>query len=353
MSKLLNHSLKKIILYAGVVLACCIPLYYFSISRLWQYELDEHNVMLTPEAGREDNFLIVGAVTLLSVIFFIVLIAVLILLNRRLSRKIWKPFYQSLDRIKQFDLSKTSDVQFNRSGIAEFDELNNSLEKLITANVNVFNQQKEFADNASHELQTPLAIVQSKLELLSQSKELKTEQFQLIEEAMSALSRASRINKNLLLLTKIENSQYTETTVIDMIKLMQEMIDQLLPFFETKELELTVQIDDQINVTGNTALTEILAGNLITNAIRHSPEKGNVFVYLSPFRLVIENTGNTPLQPDQLFKRFASASTTSPGTGLGLALVKQICNNHGWQVRYAWEPGKHIFEVEFANGRPN
>lgn len=348
MSKLLNYSLKKIIIYAGIVLACSIPVYYFAISRLWQYELDEHNVMVTPEAGREDSFLIIGAVTLLSALFFVLLMGGLILLNRRLSHRMWKPFYKSLENIRGFDLSKTDSVQLGRSGISEFDELNTSLEKLLSANITVFNQQKEFADNASHELQTPLAIVQSKLELLLQSKKLDDEQYQLIEEAMSAISRASRINKNLLLLTKIENSQYSDQHEIDLAKLLRELIEQFQPFFEDKLLLIDLRIDEGVKVQGNPTLTEIMISNLITNAIRYSSNRETVSVYLSDFRLVVENPGGTALQKDQLFKRFASVSTVSPGTGLGLALVKQICTRHGWKEQYHWENGKHVFEILFG-----
>ncbi|PZR26097.1 MAG: sensor histidine kinase [Citrobacter freundii] len=347
MSKLLNYSLKKIIVYAGIVLACSIPVYYFAISRLWQYELDEHQVMVTPEAGREDSFLIIGAVTLLSALFFVLLMGGLILLNRRLSRRMWKPFYKSLEKIRSFDLSKTDNVQLDRSGISEFDELNTSLEKLLSANITVFNQQKEFADNASHELQTPLAIVQSKLELLSQSKKLDDEQYQLIEEAMSAISRASRINRNLLLLTKIENSQYSDQQEMNLSEMIRELIEQFQPFFEDKTLLIDLRIDDGVIVKGNPTLTEIMISNLLTNAIRYSSNNETISVYLSEFRMTVENPGGTALQTDQLFKRFASASTVSPGTGLGLALVKQICARHGWNEQYHWENGKHVFEVVF------
>jgi signal transduction histidine kinase len=348
MSKLLNYSLRKIILYAGIVLAFSIPVYYLAISRLWQYELDEHNVSLTAEAGREDSYLIIGAVTLLSALFFVLLMGGLILLNRRLSRRMWKPFYKSLEDIRSFDLTKTSAGELDRSGIAEFDELNTSLEKLFSANTAVFNQQKEFADNASHELQTPLAIAQSKLELLSQSSPLSDAQYQLIEEAMSALARAARINKNLLLLTKIENSQFAEKKPIDLSALLTEMLDQLKPFFEDKQLIIHQQIDPQVMIEGNASLTETLIGNLLTNAIRYSPAGDTVTIYLSAFRLVIENAGDTALQAEQLFKRFASVSTKSPGTGLGLALVRQICLRHGWKEQYAWENQRHVFQVAFA-----
>lgn len=347
MTKLLNQSLKKIILCAGIVLVCSIPVYYFAISRLWRYELDEHNVMVTPEAGREDSFLIIGAVTLLSVLFFIVLLAALIFLNRYLSRRLWHPFYRSLEHIKSFSLERPSQIDFDKTGILEFDELNSSLNKLISANLAVYTQQKEFADNASHELQTPLAIVQSKLELLSQSKALDEEQFHLIEEAQAALLRAGRINKNLLLLTKIENSQYADKEMVDLAAVLQKQLVEYGTFFENKNLRIETDLSPGVLIEGNVMLIEILTGNLITNAVRYSPPNGIIHLDLKKEHLSISNSGTESLNTDQLFKRFGQASTSTPGTGLGLAIVKQISTRYGWDVSYDFNHNRHCFQVSF------
>jgi signal transduction histidine kinase len=348
MSKLLNYSLRKIIIGAGIVLAASIPLYYWAISRLWLYEMEEHSVVLTQEAVREDSFLIIGAVTGLSVVFFVLLMGVLIMLNRRLSKRMWQPFYRSLEKIKSFDLHKSNDIAFEETGIAEFDELNETLKKLIVANLRVYNQQKEFADNASHELQTPLAIIRSKLELLSQSNRLDDDQYHLIEGAQAAISRAGRINKNLLLLTKIENSQFADMEQLDLSALLTEMLAQFGEFFEDKGLQLSSNITDRVVVEGNKPLIEILLGNLLTNAIRHSETTGEIRVMLSPAELTISNPGIEALQAEQLFRRFASASVTSTGTGLGLALVKQICDRYGWGINYRFSEGCHVFQVQFG-----
>lgn len=347
MSKLLNYSLNKIILCAGIVLVCSIPIYYIALSHLWQYELAEHHVRVTPEAGREDSFLIIGAVTLLSAFFFIVLLGALILLNRRLSRRMWQPFYESLEQIKSFDLDERSNTTFQRTGIMEFDEMNASLQKLLSANLAVYNQQKEFADNASHELQTPLAIVQSKLDLLLQSKQLNDDQFQLIEEAHAALSRASRINKNLLLLTKIENSQFSERQTIDLSDILEHLLVQFAPFFEEKKLHVYADVKTPVNIEGNRILIEILFGNLLTNVIRYSISPGEIRISLSREQFSIANPGKESLQADQLFKRFATASSATPGTGLGLALVKQISMRYQWKVHYQFQGNSHIFQILF------
>lgn len=348
MSKLLNQSLRRFILYAGLILACCIPVYYYAISRLWQYELDEHKIVLTPEAGREDRFLIIGAVTLISVLFFILLIIGLVLVNKRLSKRMWEPFYTSLEKIKSFDLNRHNNVVFEKTDITEFDELNGGLRKLIDTNLAVYNQQKEFADNASHELQTPLAVVQSKLELLSQSQTLNDEQYHLIEEALAALSRAGRVNKNLLLLTKIENSQFADRQLIEIGSSLIEMVEQLRPFFEDKQIDCELEVRDSLTIEGNKSLVEILLSNLITNAIRYSNAGSKISIILERSELRIENPGTVTLRTGQLFKRFASASASTAGTGLGLAIVKQICMRYKWKVVYLFSDSKHIFSIDFS-----
>ena len=347
MTKLMNKSLRTLMIYATVVLICSIPAYYFTMSRLWQYELDEHNVILTPEAGREDSFLIIGVVTLLTVLFFAALLSGFILVNRRLSSKIWQPFYRSLGKIKHFELGQLEKIEFESTEIEEFAELNQSLDKLIAGNTAAYNQQKEFADNASHELQTPLAIIQSRLDLLLQSKSLTTEQFDIIEDANRALSRVARINKNLLLLTKIGNHQFLEIEPVRLMELMEQILASSAQFFEEKNLFVQTELTPNVTLEGNKILVEILLTNLITNAIRHTIAGGKVHIQLLQHKLVISNNGEKPLNKEQLFKRFATTSSQSPGTGLGLALVKQIADRYHWEITYSFNTNQHTFSLHF------
>lgn len=347
MSKLLNRSLKTFIGYAALVLACSIPVYYVAINILWKYEQEEHQIILTPEAGREDRLLIVGAVTLLTVLFFALMLAGFILLNRRISQRLWQPFYNSLEKIKHFSLEQNRGIVFDKTEIDEFTQLNTSLDKLITGNIAAYTQQKEFAENASHELQTPLAVVQSKLELLMQSQSLTTEQYNIIEDALKALSRVSRVNKNLLLLTKIENSQYMEKDTIDVSELLKTMIPQFETIASGGQIQLLPHLQPVVTITGNRALVEILLTNLITNAIRYSAAGSDIVLELSANSFIISNPGAGSLQTDQLFKRFAAAAIQQPGTGLGLAIVKQICNRYNWRIKYAYNNGQHVFTLHF------
>lgn len=347
MSKLLNQTLKRFMIYAGLVLIASIPVYYLLLRRLWQYELDEHHIVLTKEAGREDNYLIIALVTGITLLFFLLLLTGLVMLNRRISKRLWQPFYRSLEQIRNFDLSRQDKIYFESTGIDEFSELNESLDKLIAGNVAAYTQQKEFADNASHELQTPLAIIQFKLELLLQSKSLTTDQYEIIEDALKALSRVARINKNLLLLTKIENSQFMEKEAIDFSELLENTISAFGPFSESKELAIKTIIPSGIMVKANKILVEILLNNLITNAIRYSPPQGTISITLNPHSFTITNSGGSALQETQLFKRFATSSAQKQGTGLGLSLVKQISNRYNWNILYQFSDNQHVFSLHF------
>ncbi|WP_127132862.1 sensor histidine kinase [Pseudoflavitalea rhizosphaerae] len=347
MNNLLNRSLKRLLLYAGLILMAGIPIYYLAISRLWHYEMDEHQIILTPEAGREDSLLIIGAVTILTVIFFVLLLGGFILINRRISRQLWQPFYNTMDRLRQFDLNRQQPVQFEPTDIAEFATLNETLDKLLSANMDAYHRQKEFADNASHELQTPIAIAQSKLEILLQSQPLNNDQYEQIEEALNALARVSRINKNLLLLTKIENNQYPEREKIALSALLTDTIQMLENFLDDKNIHLTQSIQENIEVRGNPILVEILVQNLINNSIRHSHQGATISISLNKEMLQLSNAGATPLDASRLFMRFATAGSPAPGTGLGLAIVKQIADRYHWKVDYQFEDNRHIFTVRF------
>jgi signal transduction histidine kinase len=347
MIKLLNRSLKKFTVYAGLVLVCSIPVYYLALSRLWKYEMDEHNIVLTDAAGREDAYLIIIVVTSLTVLFFSLLLIGFILLNRRISKRLWRPFYNSLEQIKLFDLNQQHKMDFEETDIAEFAELNKSLNKLIAGSVAAYNQQKEFAGNASHELQTPLAIIQSKLDLLLQSSSLTHEQYALIEEAQKASARIIRINKNLLMLTKIENSQFMQREQINLSELLQQTLNMFSGFSEDKHLVTEKAIMPEVFVEGNLVLVEIVLNNLINNAIRYSPANGIINLQLNKNSFIISNEGTTALNQEQLFKRFGTTSPHTPGTGLGLALVKQVCHRYSWHISYRFSEPLHVFMVSF------
>ncbi|WP_276977682.1 HAMP domain-containing sensor histidine kinase, partial [Flavobacterium filum] len=310
-------------------------------------EINGQNYLLTVETNVEETEETVVAIAILTFLFFLILVVGFLILNRRLSVKLWQPFRNTLAKLKAFNLNTQSNISFEKSTILEFEELNVALNKLIEHTVSVYKSQKEFTENASHELQTPLAIIKNKLDILLQKEALTDRQYQLIEDINKALTRVSRVNKNLLLLAKIENHQFDDSETINLSELTQECIEQLQEHFSNKELSLKTSIEKDCIVTGNRILIEILINNLLLNSIRHNLLKGTVEVKLSKSGFIISNSGRTALEQEQLFKRFKKASDESSGSGLGLAIVEQICKRHHWEIYYDFQKETHTFKISF------
>ena len=282
-----------------------------------------------------------------AVLFLMLLLGGIILLMRRIAINLWKPFYHTLDQLKLFNLHSLTSPTFQPSGIQEFEQLNKSLSELINENITVFKQQKEFTENASHELQTPLSIVQSQLDLLLQSQSLTHEQLSGIENAGKALARVSRINKNLLLLAKIENHQYAQSERMDLSQVLMELSEMLHEHTANKQLILHQQIEPLVLVNANRALMEILLTNLFINTINHNINNGSITIILLPGKLIIANTGLQTLDEKKLFKRFSLATNQAKGSGLGLAIVKEIAGLYNWRIAYHFTDSQHIFTIIF------
>ncbi len=326
--------------------------YYEEVERFrgltTQININGKNYHLIVETNIEESDETIFTIASVTLVFFILLLSGIFFLNRRLSKKLWEPFYITLDKLRTFDLSSEKKIVFGKTRILEFEELNAALDKLITQNISIFKQQKEFTENASHELQTPLAILKSKIDLLLQDDSLTGNQSERIATLNIPLSRASRINKNLLLLAKIENQKFAE----DKEELsVNEMIKESLTFIavqqESKGFTMVKNFTGTISVKANKSLLEMVVLNILLNATRHTDENGLLDIQLTNEKLTVSNSGTEALKAHSLFKRFVSSSQSTPGSGLGLAIVKEICNRYNWQVTYSFENNMHIFSVVF------
>lgn len=303
--------------------------------------------LFTVETNIEESQETIVVIAITTVFFFIMIVLGLLFLNRRLSNTIWKPFRNTLGKLKTFNLNHQSKIEFEKTDTTEFEELNQSLSKLIEHNVSVYKTQKEFTENASHELQTPLAIIKNKLDILLQTEDLTEKQYQIVEEINKALTRSSRINKNLLLLAKIDNSQFDNSETIYFDMLLRQNFEVLEEHFQQKNISVTSYILPEIKVNGNSSLTEILITNLLLNAIRHTQKDGSISIKLTNSSFEVANSGTEKLNTDLLFKRFSKSSKDNNGSGLGLAIIKEICNFQHWNIEYKFENNFHVFSVNF------
>lgn len=281
--------------------------------------------------------------------FFLGLMAAFMLATRLIYKRLWNPFFQTLSQIEQFNIKNNEMPQFPQTGIKEFVQLNNALEKLAENNMNAYKIQKEFTENASHEMQTPLAVFQSKLDILIQQPDLTEEHLSIIQSLYDTTSRLSRINKNLLLLAKIDNLQFVETQTINVTEVITESLSFLTKQAAGKNICIEMNIiRDSCRIEANRTLIESLVNNLITNAIRHNTANGHIGVAFGDERLTVTNTGiNHPLDEKILFRRFGRMNEKTKGSGLGLAIVQQICVLNKWQIHYDFDRGMHRFTVTF------
>ncbi len=281
-----------------------------------------------------------------QVILLAALLAGLLLLNRWQSKRLWRPFYNTVSQLKKFELDKNPALQLDNSNIREFRDLNNAIIQLTDKSSRVYLKQKEFTENAAHEMQTPLAVFQTRLDLLLQSKNLNEEQAELIQSLVVTTQRLSRLNTSLLLLAKIENRQFIETAGVNVAAVIEKMLGQFEEQIRSKHLSLQKQLDETILVNANPTLMEILISNLLSNAIRHNYDKGTIGISLAGNQLEIENTG-FPISFDaaKIFDRFQKDNGNKNSVGLGLAIVKQICEVSGFTVEYAYNNDRHSFFV--------
>ncbi|HEY5747790.1 MAG TPA: HAMP domain-containing sensor histidine kinase [Chryseolinea sp.] len=293
-----------------------------------------------------DNDELIYAIGLVQFALIVLLAGGLLLLNRSLSKKLWEPFYKTLSQLKAYQVDKSGTIAVVKTNIIEFDDLNQTVSHLAERNRKVFLHQKEFIENASHELQTPLAIFQAKLDLLMQKPGMSEAEAALITDLEATAQRMARLNKNLLLLSKIDNEQFTGKEEVEVSKLAGDLLSNITFTADAENVSITRMLEP-LRIKANKALIEILLTNLFHNAVRHTPE-GNVLVQLHEHTLTVTNQGK-PLMMDagKMFDRFTKESPKTSSTGLGLAIVKRICDTCGYGLSYRYENGCHVFSVVF------
>ncbi len=308
--------------------------------------LNEKPYRLTISTNVEEADETLGAIAFVTVFFFVFLVLGFVFLNKRISKKSWKPFYKTLNQLKDFDLSKDQHIHFEQSDIEEFEELNRELTTLIEKNASTYNQQKRFIENASHELQTPLSVLKTKMDVLLQNNTLSEREATTIETINSSLSRISRINKNLLLLAKIENHQFTEETSVNIQQTLMENIELLDDYFQNKGIQIQMNVSS-FSVKCNPTLLEVLFNNLTSNVIRHGNQNDVLEINLIGNKLTFSNAGKDSLHRENLFVRFGISSSETTNSGLGLAISKEICDRYNWKLSYLFSNQQHEFSIEF------
>ncbi|MFV5690240.1 sensor histidine kinase [Flavobacterium sp. ZT3R25] len=323
-------------------------------------EIEPYRVLVSPVTikGKKYTFFartnlvenkdLIISVVILFIIIVIMLLIGLFIITKRLSLTLWKPFYETLDQIEKFEIDKNSNPHLTSNDIEEFNRLNQAINKLIERNTLIYKSQKEFIENAAHELQTPIAIFKGKLETLLQHSDFTEEQFGILDDLNNTTTRLNRLNKNLLLLSKIESKYFDIPDDV----VLNETINNQLAFFKeqalAKNITIDIALEPNISVRINQFLSEVLISNLFLNAINHNIENGYINVVLDKNSLIFSNTGiSKSLVTEKLFERFSKVNPSSKGNGLGLSIIKTIADNNQWKLIYNFKNNLHVFEIRF------
>lgn len=283
---------------------------------------------------------------LLVGLFILLLIAILII-NVWIFRRSMKPFYILLNWLDRFHLGKKNVSLNNPTHITEFQKLNEAVNRFAKHSEEMFEQQKLFIGNASHEIQTPLAICQNRLEMLMEDESLGEQQMNEILKTYQTLEYVSKLNKSLLLLTKIDNSQFTEVKLICLNDIINRYLDDYREVYAYRNVKAFVDERARLQVQMNGTLAVVLVTNLLKNAFVHNVDEGIIRIEINASEIKFSNTGiNEALDGKRIFERFYQGSKKKEGsTGLGLAIVEAVCRQFGLRIGYRFVEGWHCFEL--------
>jgi len=307
-----------------------------------------YNITVTKSQQETQNLLriiIIATVAMIAIILIVNLI-----INRRILSTLWNPFYKTIQHIKAYRLSDQQPLQLQKTSTDEFASLNESLNEMSARIYNDYETLKRFTENASHEMQTPLAVIRSKTDMLLQSGDWEEKEIRQLQQIEDATQRLAKLHQSLLLLTKLENRQFLLNEEVNLTNIIKQKIKEREDVLEAKKISVHTNLQP-VKLSFHHHLAEILVSNLLNNAIRHTAPNGEISVELSNETFSVSNTSfNGKLDKDKIFQRFYKATDTSEGTGLGLAIVKEICNVVNANILYQYQNNKHQFIIRFGDG---
>lgn len=312
---------------------------YFSIKHNENY----HTIVLRQLLPGNDD--IIEGTLLMMLGLFLLLSLFLFLIVNIASAKLWSPFYKTLNKLTKYRINETVPI-LSESKIDEFNSLNKTIEELLKKIAYDYNRTKEFNENASHELQTHLAIIRLNAEKLLDTYQLEENNLENLQSIINAASKLSVVQKSLLLLSKIGNLEYNKNTNLN----LSEIITNSLSLFKEAISIRTITITENVEncfLYMDAGLAEIMVNNLIKNAVKHNIQNGYISINLTQNCLVVENSGIALHEnPKELFERFRIGSTGN--LGLGLAIVKQICEVYHYTISYDVDETIHKIKISFS-----
>jgi len=310
-----------------------------------EWEGSNYDIKIFKELEFTDNLtlnimLLLGFVAVFFMLSFFIVF-------RFVAQSSFIDFFDTLRKAKNFNIGESQDIELQESDVDEFEKLNEVLKFMTSKIQNDYKGLKEFTENVSHEIQTPLAIIQNKVEQLLQDENITENQIEKFSDILQATSRLSKLNKGLSQLVRIENGQYIDVDNVDLVAIVKNNLDQLEDMIVAKNITVETDFKDFDVVEININLAELLIFNLLKNAVKHNKSGGVLKILMSGKELQISNSGkNEALEIDALFGRFVKGSDSN-SLGLGLAIVYKICKNYNIVLSYDYHNELHILKLKF------
>lgn len=298
----------------------------------------------TPTIDKEE--LMQGTLVWVVILYFALLITVMMVTILVFYRNM-RPLYRLLEWLDRFKVGGKNPPLDNPTGISEFKKLNVAAEKALGRYEEAFEAQKEFIGNASHELQTPLAVMGNRIEWLLDNTELDEKQIGELLGIQRTLGGVVRLNRTLLLLTKIDNRQFPESTDVDIPEMLEESVELFSEIYADKDIKVEFSRRDSLTVRMNESLARTLTGNLLKNAFIYTRPGGRIRISVGGRTMEIANMGDRALDAGHIFDRFYKSGGREGALGLGLALVGAVQRYYSLDVGYRFEGGMHIFSVKW------
>lgn len=291
--------------------------------------------------------------TLLSILLSFAIIISLVYLaqyyySKSINKKIWTPFFKNLEAIRTFSLQSNQPISLTDSDVLEFSELNHHIKSLTEKVTSDYQNLKQFTEDLSHEVQTPLSIIQVKIENLFDSTEkLDENTLSVLNDIQKNAKQISKLNQGLILLAKIENQQFTKIESIETNSLIESIITNFEDIISIKDLNINYLHSQTLWIQMDKVLADILFSNLIGNAIKYTPEHGDISILATSSSFTISNSGKQAVvNSEKIFQRFYKENQQTQSLGLGLAIVKKICDHYDLRLAYNFKDGMHDFSIK-------
>jgi len=313
----------------------------------FSYSQNEQDYKVSILLSQSESDKLIMKIAIMNVGFAMLFFLIMFFVNRHSIKSALGVFYSTIRKLEDFEVTQSSTLSLDTAEIEEVKKLNQVFEKMSAQIRQDFISQKEYTENVSHELQTPLAIISSKADELMQADNLSKEQMEQLALLMETTNRLSKINQALIFLTKIDNRFYTEASTFAVNDLIKEKLSLFDDAILDKNIKLELDLLDITHVYMSPYLAETLIINLIKNAIIHNENGGVLRITLSNNTLSISNSGS-PLSFDEkdIFKRFTRSNENKKSLGIGLSIVQRICDLYTFNIAYSYAD-EHQFKINF------